>query len=428
MWRPTQGARRAGRRRREAEAQKAYQLSEPWMTLVGRRRGRQGKVVVTKMETPESILRRLEFKVVRRLDGLLFGDYTGMFYGPSLDLAEVREYQPGDEVRRIDWNVTARMARLFVRQYREERELTAWLLVDLSPSMAFGTRRQLKRETAAEFAGVAGYIAARHGDKIGLLGFPGRDVYVPPRGGRVHVLRILNTLQQAAMRGDGRGLGEGLRQAARALKRRSLVFLVSDFLAADGWARPLQELARRPAVIAVWIYAPAERALAAVGVRARPAPPGPSGSGPGRPTLAPSLVDASVGGASAPARRFLCGGGGAADPGPGAADRSRAPADQPRGAHFGDRRQQEYDWRRRQTEPVGCRKGRSGAGACRGAGIDEGRTAHFQRLCAGAGAADDRKDCPARSARPLDAPTSDWCGVGDSGIPQSSARAARVFR
>jgi uncharacterized protein (DUF58 family) len=217
------------------------------------------------METPESILRRLEFKVVRRLDGFLFGDYTGVFYGPSLDLAEVREYQPGDEVRRIDWNVTARMARLFVRQYREERELTAWLVVDLSPSMAFGTRRQLKRETAAEFAGVAAYIAARHGDKVGLLGFPGRDVYIPPRGGRVHVLRLLHTLQQAPMRGDGRGLGDGLRQAARTLKRRSLVFLVSDFLATDGWARPLQELARRHDVIAVWITDPAEHELPDVG-------------------------------------------------------------------------------------------------------------------------------------------------------------------
>lgn len=217
------------------------------------------------METPESILRRLEFKVVRRLDGFLFGDYTGIFYGPSLDLAEVREYQPGDEVRRIDWNVTARMARLFVRQYREERELTAWLVVDLSPSMAFGTRRQLKRETAAEFSGVAAYIATRHGDKVGLLGFPGRDVYLPPRGGRVHVLRILHTLQQAGVRGDGRGLAEGLAQAARALKRRSLVFLVSDFLARDGWARPLQELAQRHDVIAVWITDPAERELPDVG-------------------------------------------------------------------------------------------------------------------------------------------------------------------
>ncbi len=217
------------------------------------------------METPESILRRLEFKVVRRLDGFLFGDYSGIFYGPSLDLAEVREYQPGDEVRRIDWNVTARMHRLFVRQYREERELTAWLLVDLSPSMAFGTRRQLKRETAAEFAGVAAYIVARHGDKAGLLGFPGRDVYAPPRGGRVHVLRILHTLQKTPVHRDGGGLADGLRQAARALRRRSLVFLISDFLAPGGWDRPLQELARRHDVIAVWITDPAERDLPDVG-------------------------------------------------------------------------------------------------------------------------------------------------------------------
>ena len=240
------------------------------------------------MDTPESVLRRLEFKVVRRLDGLLFGDYTGVFYGPSLDLAEVREYQPGDEVRRIDWNVTARMHRLFVRQYLEERELTAWLLVDLSPSMAFGTRRQLKRETAAEFAGVASYIVARHGDKVGLIGFPGRDVYVPPRGGRVHVLRILHMLQQPPPRPDGgglapshpvsptgasskiptpdgTGLGEGLRQAMRALRRRSLVFVVSDFQAQDGWQRPLRELSRRHDVIAVWISDPAEQELPDVG-------------------------------------------------------------------------------------------------------------------------------------------------------------------
>ena len=258
------------------------------MTLVGRRRGRWGKVVAAKMETPESILRRLEFKVVRRLDGLLFGDYTGMFYGPSLDLAEVREYQPGDEVRRIDWNVTARMHRLFVRQYLEERELTAWMLVDLSPSMVFGTRRQLKRESAAEFAGVAAYIVARHGDKVGLIGFPGREVYVPPRGGRVHVLRILHMLQQAPPRPDGgglapyqpasststahkasapggTGLADGLRQAARALRRRCLVFVLSDFQAADGWQQSLQELARRHDVIAVWISDPAEQELPDVG-------------------------------------------------------------------------------------------------------------------------------------------------------------------
>ncbi len=217
------------------------------------------------METPESILRRLEFKVVRRLDGFLFGDYTGVFYGPSLDLAEVREYEPGDEIRRIDWNVTARMHRLFVRQYLEERELTAWLLVDLSLSMAFGTRRQLKQETAAEFAGVAAYIVARHGDKVGVIGFPGRHVFVPPRGGRVHVLRILHALTRARGAPQDGGLADGLVQAARAVRRRSLMFVLSDFQAAPGWERPLRDLARRHDVIAVWITDPAERDLPDVG-------------------------------------------------------------------------------------------------------------------------------------------------------------------
>ena len=220
------------------------------------------------METPESVLRRLEFKVVRRLDGFFFGDYTGVFYGPSLDLAEVREYQPGDEVRRIDWNVTARMSRLFVRQYREERELSAWLLVDLSPSMRFGTRRQLKRDTAIEFAGVACYIVTRHGDKVGLLGFPGRGAFVPPRAGRTHALRIIHALGQASSEdtaAPGMDLAASLRQLGRLLRRRSLVFLVSDFLGPEGWEAPLRELSRRHDVIAVWIQDPAERELPDVG-------------------------------------------------------------------------------------------------------------------------------------------------------------------
>ncbi|MDQ7849674.1 MAG: DUF58 domain-containing protein [Armatimonadota bacterium] len=220
------------------------------------------------METPEKVLRRLEFKVVRRLDGFLFGDYRGVFYGPSLDLAEVREYQPGDEVRRIDWNVTARMNRLFIRQYLEERELTAWLLVDLSPSMGFGTRRHLKREVAAEFAGVAAYIITRHGDKVGCLAFPGRHLpVIPPRTGRVQALRILQLLQRAAA-GEGglTDLGAALGHAARMLRRRSLVFVVSDFLSRPGWDGPLRDLAGRHDVIAVWVRDPAEEELPDVGL------------------------------------------------------------------------------------------------------------------------------------------------------------------
>lgn len=232
------------------------------------------------METPERVLRRLQFKVVRRLDGYFFGDYTGVFYGPSLDLAEVREYQPGDEIRRIDWNVTARMNRLFVRQYLEERELTAWLLVDLSASMRFGTRRQLKRDTAIEFAGVAAYIITRHGDKAGVMGFPGRDSFIPPRSGRMHALRVIHVLEQTASRdaessmADARAakdasaaadLGQSLRHIVRLLRRRSLVFVISDFLGPEGWESSIRELSRRHDVIAVWIQDPAERELPDVG-------------------------------------------------------------------------------------------------------------------------------------------------------------------
>jgi uncharacterized protein (DUF58 family) len=221
------------------------------------------------METPERILRRLEFRVVRRLDGFLFGDYRGVFYGPSLDLAEVRAYQPGDEIRRIDWNVTARMNRLFVRQYREEKELTAWLLIDLSPSMEFGTVRQFKRQLAIEFAGVTAYIVTRHGDKAGAVAFPadGGSVFIPPRAGRLQALRIVRDLAALPPRGGGgrTDLAAVLRQLGRIVRRRSLVFLVSDFHTPTGWETPIAELARRHEVIAVRIEDPRERDLPDVG-------------------------------------------------------------------------------------------------------------------------------------------------------------------
>jgi len=221
------------------------------------------------METPERILRRLEFKVVRRLDGFLFGDYTGIFYGPSLDLAEVRSYQPGDEVRRIDWNVTARMNQIFVRQYREEKELTAWLLIDLSPSMDFGTVQTFKRQVAIEFAGVAAYIITRHGDKVGAIVFPttSGQAFIPPRTGRLQALRIVHELgNQPPVSGGGRtDLAAVIHQLGRVVRRRSLVFLVSDFHAPEGWEAPLAELGRRHDVIAVRIDDPREQELPDVG-------------------------------------------------------------------------------------------------------------------------------------------------------------------
>lgn len=224
-------------------------------------------------ELPAQLLRRLEFKVVRRLDGFLFGDYRGLFYGPSLDLAEVREYQPGDEVRRIDWNVTARSGRLHVRQYQEERELTTWLIIDTSPSMDFGTRRALKSDLARDFAGVAALIVTRHGDRLGAITFGPAAGMVTPRHGRAQALALMTLLSRPAASGPQAGtttLEPALTNAGHLMRRRSLVFVVSDFLegvppGGGGWAGALGRLAQRHDVVAVRISDPAERILPDVG-------------------------------------------------------------------------------------------------------------------------------------------------------------------
>lgn len=219
------------------------------------------------LEPPADLLRRLEFKALRQLDGFLFGDYRGLFYGPSLDLAEVREYQPGDEAARIDWNVTARTGKVHVRQYREERELTAWLVVDTSASMNFGTRRVLKRQLAAEFAGVAALAVTRHGDKIGALRFGEAGLtLLPPRPSRTQAFAVLRLLEEAAAGKRPVNLEAALGYLARVLRRRSLVFVLSDFLEpGPNWSRALGRLVQRHDVVAVRVSDPAERSLPKVG-------------------------------------------------------------------------------------------------------------------------------------------------------------------
>ncbi|MGH8690699.1 MAG: DUF58 domain-containing protein, partial [Burkholderiales bacterium] len=213
---------------------------------------------------PEAVLRRLEWTVIRRLDGLLQGDYRTLFRGFGLDLADLREYQYGDDVRHIDWNVTARLQTPYVRVYHEDREVTAWFLLDLSPSVDFGSGQVRKRAVSSDFVAVLARILTRHGNKVGAL-FYGEDVdaMIPARSGRRHVLRILHAMlaRPAPSRNAPTDLGELLGAAAHLMRRRSLVFVVSDFISVPGWAERLGQLAQRHEIVAVRLHDPLEASL-----------------------------------------------------------------------------------------------------------------------------------------------------------------------
>ena len=218
---------------------------------------------------PEAVLRRLEWTVLRRLDGLLRGDYRTLFRGFGLDLADLREYQYGDDVRHIDWNVTARLQTPYVREYHEDREVTAWFLLDLSPSVDFGSGQVRKRTVAADFVAVLARILTRHGNKVGAL-FYGEDVdtMIPARSGRRHVLRILHSMLErpAPKRNQPTDLGALLTGAAHLMKRRSMVFVVSDFISVPGWQERLGQLAQRHEIVAVRLHDPLESSLPDIGM------------------------------------------------------------------------------------------------------------------------------------------------------------------
>jgi uncharacterized protein (DUF58 family) len=219
---------------------------------------------------PERVLQRLDWKVVRRLDGILQGDYRSLFRGNGLDLAGLREYQPGDDVRYIDWNVTARTDTPYVRQYVEDREITAWFLLDLSPSVDFGTveTERVKRSVLIDFVAVMARLLTRRGNRVGAM-FYGSSVErtIPARGGRDQVLRLIDELQRHP-RMDGSpltDLGPLIDAGAHTIKRRSLAFIVSDFISAPGWERELSLLNRRHEVFAVRLFDPREVELPDVG-------------------------------------------------------------------------------------------------------------------------------------------------------------------
>jgi len=220
-------------------------------------------------EHPEALLRRVEWRVLRPLAQQLGGDERSRYRGRGVQLDELREYQPGDDVRRIDWNVSARAQQPYVRESYVERGLDVWLVVDVSASVDWGTAECLKRDRALELAAVAGRLLGRNGNRVGALLFAERPLaFVPPAAGRPHLLRLLDALGRETQR-EGAGytdLAAALRQLEGLAKRRSTILVISDFLAADAWQPMLRRLALRHEVIAVRLGDPRERELPDVGV------------------------------------------------------------------------------------------------------------------------------------------------------------------
>jgi len=220
------------------------------------------------MEAARDILkkiRRLELKTRGMVEAAFAGQYRSVFKGRGMNFEEVREYAPGDEVRTIDWNVTARMGEPFVKKFTEERELTVMLIVDVSASGNFGSVELSKRELAAEVACVLAFSAIRNNDKVGLLLFSDRvELFIAPRKGRRHTLRIIREILFLEPQGRGTDPAEALSYLNRIVHRRSVAFLISDFQAPD-FSRELSVTSRRHDLIAIPIVDPREEELPDVG-------------------------------------------------------------------------------------------------------------------------------------------------------------------
>lgn len=211
-------------------------------------------------------IRRIEIRVRRLLNTLFLGEYHSVFKGQGMEFSEVREYVPGDDIRAIDWNVTARMNAPFVKQFVEERELSVILVVDVSASGGYGSTGQSKLEVATELAALLAFSAIRNNDKVGLVAFTDQvEKFVPPRKGREHVLRVIRELLYLAPRGRGTNIAGALSYVSRVIKRKSVVFLISDFMAAE-YGSTLRVTGRRHDVIAVTVTDPLEHALPPAGL------------------------------------------------------------------------------------------------------------------------------------------------------------------
>jgi uncharacterized protein (DUF58 family) len=218
--------------------------------------------------TPERILRRLDWEVIRRLDGLLLGNHRTLFYGAGIDFADLRDYQLDDDVRHIDWNVTARMNSPFVRQYVEDRELAAWFLIDRSRSMGFGSTDRPKERVLVELVAALARLFTRDGNRVGAILYDNAvERTIEPRGGRNQVLRLTRDLLRPPVSpGTATDLRGLIQVGLNTIKRRSLVVIVSDFISEPGWERPLRLLARRHEVVAIRLWDPTEVELPDAGI------------------------------------------------------------------------------------------------------------------------------------------------------------------
>ena len=211
-------------------------------------------------------IRRIQIRTDRLVTDVLAGQYHSAFKGRGMEFEEVRPYLVGDDVRTIDWNVSARLGEPHVKLFREERELTVILAVDLSASLAFGSRAELKRELVAEIAGTLAFSAIRNNDKVALLAFTDRiELFVPPRKGPRHVLRIVRELMALQPRGTRTDLPGAIEELRRIFRRRGVMFLVGDYLA-EAWERPFRALRRRHDLIPIVVEDERERRLPDVGL------------------------------------------------------------------------------------------------------------------------------------------------------------------
>jgi uncharacterized protein (DUF58 family) len=218
---------------------------------------------------PKQVLqkvRQIEIRTKHLVNDVFSGEYHSVFKGRGMEFAEVREYQPGDDIRAIDWNVTARTGRPYIKRYTEERELTVMLAVDVSASSNFGTVTRMKGEIAVELCALLAFAAIKNNDRVGLLIFTDQiEKFIPPRKGRTHVLRVIRELLYTRPAHTGTNIAQALEYLNRVIRRRSIVFVVSDFLTA-GYTTALRVANRRHDMIAVTITDPRELDMPAVGL------------------------------------------------------------------------------------------------------------------------------------------------------------------